>query len=259
MRAARTTRARRAPSGLTALVCSLVPLAGCAGGGDDVLADLVIDAPGAGAEGFADPARATNGVRGGGLLTGSLDVYSLDYRERRSLVLGFSGHALVDGPGVDLVVFENGFREARRDAWFMDPLVVEVSADGAEWLAFPHDYLADDETRYEPRPEAWRGFAGLRPVLLHAERNAVDPFDAAQAGGDGLDLADLATEPQATDAARALAAQLREHGVRYVRLTSAAVLENPDTGAPYPRDPVSDGADIDGVAARYLVPWVEPR
>jgi hypothetical protein len=153
---------------------------------------------------------------------------------------------VLDGPGPDLVVFENGFRERERDAYFMDPVVVEVSADGERWLAFPHDYLASDETAYEPHPAAWEGFAGVTPVMLHVEHGGADPL-APSAGGDAFDLADLAAE-RAEDAA--LASRLRTEGVRYVRLTSAALVVNPDTGVPYPRDPVSDGADIDGVAGR---------
>lgn len=256
-------RARGALRSTRFVLAGCAVLSGCGSGGDDVMADLVIEAPGASAGSFGDPARATNGVRGAGLHAGSLDVYSLDYRDRRSLTLGFSGRVLVDGPGPDLAVFENGFREADRDAYFMDPIVVEVSDDAERWLAFPHDYVVDGgvtgETRYAPRPEAWRGFAGLRPVLLHAETNSVDPFDTEHAGGDTFDLATLGTGAGDGEAERALAAQLREGGVRYVRLTSAAVLTNPDTGAPYPRDPVSDGADVDGVAGRYLVPLPEPR
>lgn len=228
-----------------------VILASCAGpeGDEAMFADEIVEALGATGTGFGDPERAVNGVRGGGLYAGSLDVYSLDYRERRSLVLGFSGRAIVDGPGAELVVFENGFREQTRDAYFMDPVVVEVSADGERWLAFPHDYVAEDETVYEPHPSAWRGFAGVTPVTLHVETNPLDPFDP-EAGGDAFDLADL---EGADDEERALAEALRRGGVRYVRLTSAALLENPDTGAPYPRDAVSNGADIDGVAARHFL------
>jgi hypothetical protein len=241
------------------LVASALSAGACAAPQEAHVADLVVDAPGAGSDGFADPTRATNGVRGGGELAGSLDVYSLDYRTRTSITLAFSGAAVVDGPGDDLVVFENGFRESGREAWFMDPIVVEVSPDGAAWLAFPHDYVAEDETRYEPRPSAWRGFAGLSPVLLHAEANPVDAFDRARAGGDAFDLATLGTGAGDDDAARALAMRIRMEGAVYVRLTSAALRTNPDTGVAYPRDPVSDGADIDGVVARHLVPTPGPR
>jgi hypothetical protein len=254
MRAATSSRALGAPwvgaPWVGALCLGALSLATSAcvdgTGAMSVLADEIVEAPGATGIGFGDPSRATNGVRGGGTYAGSLDVYSLDYRERRHLVLGFSGEPVRDGPGADLVVFENGFRERERDAYFMDPVVVEVSIDREQWLAFPHDYLASDETTYEPHPAAWEGFAGVTPVTLHAEHGDTDPL-APTAGGDAFDLADLVG--RSAEESR-LARRLREEGVRYVRLTSAALLVNPDTGAPYPRDPVSDGADIDGVAGR---------
>ncbi len=41
-------------------------------------------------------------------------------------------------------------------------------------------------------------------------------------------------------------------GVRYVRLVSARVRTNPDTGAPFPHDPLSDGPDVDGVYVRHV-------
>ncbi len=242
-----TRRAARAlPSALTLIALT----AGCteSPSAESAFADLVVAAPGATGVAFGDPSRAVNGVRGGGAYAGSLDVYSLDYRERRSIVLGFSGRLVVDGPGADLVVFENGFRERTRDAYFMDPIVVEVSSDGERWLAFPHDYVAPDETVYEPHPSAWEGFAGVTPVVLNVDTRPMDPF-AAEAGGDAFDLATLTGS---TEEERALADELRG-GVRYVRLTSAAVLENPDTGVAFPRDAVSDGADIDGVAGRHFV------
>lgn len=196
-------------------------------------ADEVVDAPDATGEGFGDPSRAVNGVRGGGLTAQSLDVYSISLEGH--LVLGWSGRRVMDGPGVDLVVFENAFQYGD-GATFMDPVVVEVSSDGETWVAFPHDYVAEDEARYSNRAADWRGFAGRTPVLFHEEERAeLDRFDPEEAGGDGFDLADLGLA-----------------SIRYVRLSPASAHTNPDTGAPFPRDPVSDGPDIDGVAARWL-------
>ena len=48
------------------------------------------------------------------------------------------------------------------------------------------------------------------------------------------------------------AMRVRTEGARYVRLTSAPALVNPDTGSPYVHDAISSGADIDGVVARYV-------
>lgn len=207
----------------------------------------IVDAPGATGEGFGDPARATNGVRGAGPNEGSFDVYSLSYTDRPYLVLGVSGGRVVrNGEGADLVVFENAFRSAGGDAYFMDPVVVAVSRDGATWVDLPHDYLAPDPHVYSTDPDDWRGFAGITPVLLHEDESPADPFDPVAAGGDAFDLDALPLDGGEAE-------EIRTHGFRFVRLTSAAISIDPRTGARYPRDPVSNGADIDGVYVR----WVE--
>ena len=216
--------------------CSIIACLGCAGPIPGV-ADEVVDAPGATGEGFRDPGLAANGVRGGGDRAQSLDVYSVPPDSH--LVLGWSGRRLVDGPGPDLAIFENPFDYGEGGARFMDPTVVEVSPDGERWLPFPFDYRAEDEAVYSPRPADWVGFAGVTPVRLHEEENPVDPFDE-EAGGDRFDLADLPDDA-------------RQAGIRYVRLSAATAWVNPDTGAPFPRDPVSDGIDVDGVVGRSLV------
>lgn len=253
LRSVRPSSVRRPSGGALVALLSLSSACGgepAPGGIDDpspMLADTIVDAPGASGESTGDPERAVNGVRGAGPNQGSLDVYSLDYAERPHLVLGWRDLVMRDGPGADFVVFENPFRTADASAYFMDPLVVSVSRDGTTFVDLPHAYVAADPTRYSTSPEDWEGFAGLTPVLLHEEDNAIDPFDPIAAGGDAFDLATLPEDGGEGDA-------IRREGARYVRLTSAATLENPETGAPYPRDPVGTGADIDGVYARWLEP-----
>jgi len=217
--------------------------AGCAREVPSAAATEVIDAPGASGTGYGDPARATNGVRGGGARMQSVDVYSIGIGEGAWLVLGFDGARVVDGPGDDLAIFENAFGYGE-DFTFMDPAVVEVSADGEEWIAFPHDYLAEDERAYSPRGEDWIGFAGVTPVFLHAEENPLDPFDP-EAGGDRFDLAALSESEESE--------RVRVEGARFVRISSAASHVNPDTGDRFVQDPVGNGPDIDGVVARTLV------
>lgn len=209
------------------------------------LADEIVDAPGATGEGFGDPERAIDGVRGGGFLAGSTDVYSLDYAERPYLVLGWSGRRVTNGPGVDIVVFENAFRTMWDEhAYFMDPIVVAVSLDGQHWVDLPHAYVGADPRAYENDRESWEGFAGVTPVEVNDDTQPMSWLDPL-AGGDGFDLDVLGTE--------GLEGEIRAQGFRYVRLTSAAIVTNPETGVPFPRDPISNGADIDGVAARSLV------
>lgn len=203
--------------------------AGCVGPvGEPGLAGEIAEAPGATGEGFGDPERAINGVRGGGERMQSLDVYEVPLDSY--LVLAFD-RALRDGPGDDLALFENAFVYGE-DNTFIDPAILEVSADGETWEALAHDYLANDETMYSARREDWRGFGGVTPVYLHAETNPVDPF-SEEAGGDRFDLAG-------------------REGIRFVRIIPAQARTNPDTDLPFPQDPVGDGPDVDGLYARYF-------
>ncbi|HUT78618.1 MAG TPA: LIC_13355 family lipoprotein [Polyangia bacterium] len=213
--------------------------------GPAAFADEVVDAPGATGEGSGDANNAVNGVRGGGQFAGGTDVFSLgcEVGVDNTIVLGWSGTRFWDGPGADLAVFENAFEY--QGANFMDQVIVEVSADGESWVALPHDYVHADETVYSTDPLMWPGFAGVTPVLLHEEDNPVDPFDPALAGGDHFDLADLPAEDPVTQ-------QIMASGGLHVRLVTAPSRTNPDTGEPYLRDAISNGADIDGVYARYL-------
>jgi len=210
-------------------------------------ADEVVDAPGDTGVGFGDAQNAVNGVRGCGQTCGSLDVFSLgfDAGVDNYLVLRWSGRRVLNGPGVDFVVFENGFFWGAGPERFMDHLVVYVSRDGVTWVPFPHDYTAEDETAFSWDPTRWPGFAGVSPVLLHAETNPVDPFDADQAGGDGFDLDDLPDDGGE-------AAAIQREGFVYLKLVSAHSEVNPDTGEPYPKEPISNGPDIDGVYGRWL-------
>ncbi|WP_225409987.1 cell surface protein [Stigmatella hybrida] len=112
--------------------------------------------------------------RGEGSSAGSLDVLSLG--QQGVIVLEFTDIAVVDGPGVDLIVFENAF------ARFPETGVVAVSDDGVTWSEFPCDATN--------RPEGFPGCAGVKPVFSHPD-NGISPTDPTVAGGDGFDLATL--------------------------------------------------------------------
>lgn len=208
------------------------------------LADTVTDAPGATGSGFGDASRAVNGVRGTGTTSGSLDVFSLGYTAANDhITVAWANAHLDNGPGADLAVFENPFLFSGGS--FMDLVIVEVSYDGTNYREIAHDYTSATPTVYSRNPALWSGFAGRTPVLLNADTNPVDPFDAALAGGDQLDLDNVV----GTDA---VATQIRTSGARYVRLVSAPARLDPHTGAAYVRDTLSNGADIDGVYGRYV-------
>ena len=127
-----------------------------AGFGQDALPDVVLGAP-----------------RGGGAM-GSLDVLSLG--REGSIVLELTDLGLVDGPGPDLLVFENPF-----PGW-LETGVVGVSDDGATWFEWPCDDADSDG--------GFPGCAGVQQVWA-SPGNDIDPTDPATAGGDAFDLADL--------------------------------------------------------------------
>lgn len=105
---------------------------------------------------------------------GSLDVLSLG--EAGEIVLELRELDLVDGPGPDLLVFENPFT-----GWF-ETGVVGVSLDGIEWVEWP--CAAEDAEGGFP------GCAGVALVYSNSE-NGVDATDPEAAGGDAFDLGAL--------------------------------------------------------------------
>ncbi len=149
-------------------------------GGDDPFADAVVSfLPGDGA-GFGEgglPAIVLGPPHGMGDGAGSTDVLSLGLEG--VIVLEFLDVEVVDGPGIDLLVFENPFT-----GW-IETGVVAVSPDGATWHEFPCDPLDADG--------GFPGCSGTQPVYSHPD-NGLDPTDPALAGGDPYDLADLGVE-----------------------------------------------------------------
>jgi hypothetical protein len=104
--------------------------------------------------------------------SGSTDVASLGCGG--TITLGFRT-PVVDGPGDDLVVFENAF--ATGDSVFAEPARVMLSRDGERWFAIPC-LAAMDAT------QGCAGATPTEPAATHAE-------DASTWGGDGFDLAEV--------------------------------------------------------------------
>ena len=140
-------------------VVSFTPGA-CAGFGKDALPGVVL----------GPPAGAPAGQ-------GSTDVVSLG--SGGEIVLSFAPNALVDGPGVDLLVFENAFIVAGGTQTFAEPGEVSVSDDGESWTTFPCTATA----------APWGACAGWHTVAQPGAE--VSPVDPAQIGGDPFDLADI--------------------------------------------------------------------
>lgn len=127
------------------------------------------EAAGFGAKGF--PEIVLGRPEGAGDHEGSLDVLSLG--RSGEIILGFD-RPILDGDGMDLIVFENPFAN-----WY-EPGIVGVSLDLVEWLEWPCD-PSDPERLFE-------GCAGRSFVWANSE-NELDPTDPEQAGGDAFDLA----------------------------------------------------------------------
>ncbi|HWP66239.1 MAG TPA: thrombospondin type 3 repeat-containing protein [Candidatus Limnocylindria bacterium] len=135
---------------------------------------------------------------GGGAFQGSSDTLSLGLGG--SILVEFADNTVVNGPGADLIVFENAFlpRGLTTLAPFAEPAVVSVSADGHTWRTFP---CALDAAPYYP------GCAGVYPVFAVDAVSALVPSTTpieqlvgvplakfvppAGAGGDAFDLADV--------------------------------------------------------------------
>src|SRR5688500_12263686 len=124
------------------------------------------------------PANALGHPRGGGLLQGSLDVLSLG--EGGSLTLGFAV-TIADGPGADLIVFENAFLNRNLTDSFAEAVFVEVSTDGAWFARFPTKFGGGGSSggAYSFLPVgSLAGFAGALPVRANdLTAPGVDPLD----------------------------------------------------------------------------------
>lgn len=129
-----------------------------AGFGRESFPDIVLGPPEAGVDGNA-----------------GLDVLSLGCGGQ--ITVWFAG-GVVDGPGPDLLVFENPFVVG--ESTFAEPARVLVSDDGVDWRAFACDPTGDDLA----------GCAGVAPVRANAS-NGLAPTDPDEAGGDAFDLAEV--------------------------------------------------------------------
>jgi hypothetical protein len=119
---------------------------------------------------------------GKGNEAGSLDVVSLG--AGGEIVLAFGDYGIVDGPGPDLVVFENAFWPGGdKSMVFAELSEVSVSEDGETWHTFPCDTLGDGDGNFP-------GCAGVTPTLVY-DADELIPLDPALSGGDAFDLADL--------------------------------------------------------------------
>jgi len=171
----------------------------------DPFADRVLTfavGTGGGAGQASLPAIVLGPPHGGGAFHGSTDTFSLGLGG--TITLAFDDNVIVNGPGPDLLVFENSFlvSGATTQPPFAEPGVVEVSGDGVDWHAFPCALTS---------PPYYPGCAGVYPVFANADDPTApsplvpsttpivdlvgipvaDFVPPAGAGGDAFDLADV--------------------------------------------------------------------
>jgi hypothetical protein len=168
-----------------------------AGFGADLLPDVV--------EGLPD---------GGKTSEGSTHVLSLGVGG--SITMQFSCPVL-DGDGVDFVVYENAFFVGGGEGAFVEAGLVEVSVDGEDYVAFdctaPDVQVAVDD--------GVDGCAGMAVVAANAENGLAGVFP--DGGGDGFDIASVGLD-----------------AISFVRITDLSA------GGAAP----SAGFDLDAVVAR---------
>jgi len=117
--------------------------------------------------------------RGAGKGAGSLDVLSLGLGGE--IVVAFGERAIVDGPGPDLVVFENAFfPSGDQTRVYAEPGEVALSEDGEAFVAFACDAEGDQLA----------GCAGKTPTEAY-DPLSIDPIEPGLTGGDAFDLATL--------------------------------------------------------------------
>ncbi len=118
---------------------------------------------------------------GFGTTEGSTDVVSLGVGG--TIILGFAPNAIVDGPGVDFVVFENPFWVGGNpNDIYAEPGTVSVSDDGVTWTSYPCTAAVQSPP--------YGSCAGWTPVMS-APGNGISPVDYPACGGNGFDLADI--------------------------------------------------------------------
>jgi len=182
--------------------------------------------------------------------TGSLAVMSVGHGG--TITLEFTDNEIVDGPGPDLIVFENPFfcssvpaSDADPYSVFAEPGIVEVSEDGVTFTRFPFDASALAQVTSLCTDKALLGrligLFGITPNFTGNWTVPDDPlvFDPAAPGGvsgHGGDAFDLAT----VGLTRA----------RYVRLI--------DPNLPIGIPGSSEGFDLDAVVAIHSRPLLGP-
>lgn len=135
------------------------------------------------------------------------------------IVVGCKGRYIVDGDGVDFVVFENVMKTG--DRIFAEPAVISVSRDGVNFVEFPFD------------PITLQGLAGINWT-----NGSVDWKDYPACGGDGFDLATINMD-----------------SITHIKIKDTThIISTLPTTSPYYSPPaLLSGFDLDAVVLRYTI------
>lgn len=90
------------------------------------------------------------------------------------IIVGFKDRVLMNGPGVDFVIFENAFVNPVGNGIFAEPGIVSVSQNGIDYYEFPFN------------PASFEGLSGTAPT-----NGDNDPFNPEVSGGNKFDLDDV--------------------------------------------------------------------
>lgn len=134
------------------------------------------------------------------------------------IIVGFKDSYLVDGPGIDFIIFENVFLNPINQKLFAEPALVSVSEDGIKFIEFPFDSLTLE------------GCAGTKPTSGKA-----NPFDYPHSGGNGFDIATLGLTK-----------------IKYIKIKDITEMILQNTSHPF-YDPTLSGFDLDAIAGLYVV------
>ena len=190
--------------------------------------------------GLFDTSKILGGPEGGGLGAGSLEVLTLG--EGGSVTLGFDV-VIVDGPGADFSVFENGFVVGGA-AVFAEVAFVEVSSNGTDFARFPSSYGPPGGLGGSDMG-SFAGMSGGLPVLADVTVDPDSPFDPVSSGGEAFDLAELSGHPLV------LGGLVDLDDIRFVRLVDVLFDEQDDQGVIIAPGSQGGGSDFDAVAVLH--------
>ncbi|MCK4233705.1 T9SS type A sorting domain-containing protein [candidate division WOR-3 bacterium] len=122
--------------------------------------------------------------KGEGSSVGSKDVLSLG--KSGDITLAFVDEIVVDGPGYDLVVFENPFLiGGDSNNIYCEVAFVEIGNEESLFIPYPFEY--DSTIHPVGNPLRYNGLAGVWPV--NSKNGIPDPRNPDSSGGDFFDLA----------------------------------------------------------------------